>query len=74
MITNKSTPMCNKRPAGGAVEALEANGTTTGADNLTWREQHNAINPYAKQTFFRTREWRTGPVCKSIECKWSETK
>jgi hypothetical protein len=43
--TNQSTPMCNRWPAGSAVEALETDGTTTGAEDLTWRTQHNAINP-----------------------------
>jgi hypothetical protein len=27
------------------VEALEAAGTTTGAEDLMWSEKHNAINP-----------------------------
>jgi hypothetical protein len=41
--------------AGSAVEALETDGTTTGAEDLRWRTQHNAINPYAKQTCPRER-------------------
>jgi hypothetical protein len=51
------------------MEALETDGTTTGAEDLTWRTQRNAINPYAKTKNFRTREWRAG----SIECKRSES-
>ena len=31
------------------MEALEADGTTTGAEDLTWKTQRNAINPYAKR-------------------------
>ncbi len=31
------------------MEVLETDGTTTGAEDLKWRKQHNAINPYAKQ-------------------------
>ncbi len=54
------------------MEALETDGTTTGAEDLTWRKQRNAINPYAKQNFSRERE-DSQPECQSIECKRSES-
>jgi hypothetical protein len=54
------------------VEALETDGTTTGAEDLTWRKQRNAINPYAKQKFPRERA-ESRPECQSIECKRSES-
>jgi hypothetical protein len=38
------------------MDALETAGAATGAEDLMWREQHDAINPYAKQTFPRERE------------------
>ncbi len=40
------------------MEALEAAGTATGAEDLKQKEQRNAINPYAKQTFPRESEER----------------
>ncbi len=54
------------------MEALETDGTTTGAEDLTWRKQHNAINTYAKQIFPRERA-ESLPECQSIECKRSES-
>jgi hypothetical protein len=54
------------------MEALEADGTTTGAEDLTWRTQRNAINPYAKQKFPHERA-ESRPECRSIECKRSES-
>ncbi len=47
------------------MEALETDGTTTGAEDLTSRKQHDAINPYAKQTF-RARERRAGQNARAL--------
>ena len=49
------------------MEALETAGTATGTEDLMWREQHNAINPYAKQTFPRERESSDDQVRVRIE-------
>ncbi len=54
------------------MEALEADGTTTGAEDLKWRTQRNAINPYAKQKI-SARESGEPAECRSIECKRSES-
>ncbi len=51
------------------MEALETDGTTTGAEDLTWRTQRNAISPYAKQKFPRERaetRWRAGPNARAL--------
>ncbi len=54
------------------MEALETDGPTTGAEDLTWRKQHNAINPYAKQKIPHERA-KSRPECQSIECKRSKS-
>ncbi len=54
------------------MEALGTDGTTTGTEDLTWRKQRNAINPYAKQKFPRERA-ESRPECQSIECKRSKS-
>ena len=55
------------------MEALETDGTTTGAEDLTWRKQRNAINPYAKQKISARERAESRPECQSIECKRSES-
>jgi hypothetical protein len=54
-VNSNVQQMISTDSAGSTVEALETDGNTTGAEDLTWRKQHNAINPYAKQTFPRKR-------------------
>jgi hypothetical protein len=51
-----------------AVEALEAAGAATGAEDLKWNRQRDAIDPYAGQTFFRARELSDGQARASVLC------
>ncbi len=68
-MTHQATPMEDGRPTRSAIEALEAAGAATGAEDLTRKEQHDAINLYAKQTFPRERsEMSDNQARVSIEC------